>query len=204
MSGRILILSSKSTHLYILSEKLLNKLNKIHTNRSPMTERRKFEVIQKIGKVEIRKFLPCVMADVVVNSDYERAGNIGFRPLVTYISRNQIAMTAPVILEENSPKSWTVSFVMPAGKTLKDFPIPKDSQVSLREVPDQYVAALPFSGITNQRKIDEMAATLRNILNKENISIVGQLQIARFDPPWKPGFLRYNEVIYPIKLRSGD
>lgn len=164
-----------------------------------MTERRRFEVIQKIGKVEIRKFLPCVMADVVVNSDYERAGNIGFRPLVTYISRNQIAMTAPVILEENSPKSWTVSFVMPSGKTLKDFPIPNDSQVSLREVPDQYVAALPFSGLTSQRKIDGMANVLRDILNKENISIVGQLQIARFDPPWKPGFLRYNEVIFPIK-----
>lgn len=163
-----------------------------------MTERRKFEVIRKIGKVEIRKFLPCVMADVLVNADYESAGNIGFRPLVTYISSNQIAMTAPVILEANSPKFWTVSFVMPAGKTLKDFPIPSDSRVSLREISEQYAAALPFLGKANQKKIDAMSRQLYQILHRENIVPADQLQIARFNPPWKPGFLRYNEVILPI------
>jgi len=25
------------------------------------------------------------------------------------------------------------------------------------------------------------------------------MRIARFDPPWKPGFMRHNEVIIPIE-----
>ena len=63
-----------------------------------MTERQKFDLVKKIPKtkVEIRRYHSCVMADVLVEGPYEQAGSIGFRPLVTYISQNNIAMTAPV------------------------------------------------------------------------------------------------------------
>ena len=61
-----------------------------------MTERQKFDLIKKIPntKVEIRRYHSCVMADVIVEAPYEQAGSLGFRPLVTYISQNNIAMTA--------------------------------------------------------------------------------------------------------------
>ena len=163
-----------------------------------MTERQKFRLIKKIGAVEIREYLPCVMADVVVNSEYRNAGNIGFRPLVTYISQNNIAMTAPVIQEENQNGSWVVSFVMPADKELSNLPIPKNSQVTLRQSIQFNAAVLPFSGYTTWKKVQSKEEELRAALQREGIKPIGPLQIARFNPPWKPGFARYNEVILPV------
>ena len=164
-----------------------------------MTERQKFDLVKKIDGIEIRKYHPCVMADVVVNSDYERAGNIGFRPLVSYISQNSIAMTAPVVQEQSADNSWLVSFVMPAGMQINQMPIPKDAKVKLREIKEHYAAVISFRGITAWKKVSQKESELREVLEKQNISIVGPIQVARFDPPWKPGFARHNEVILPIK-----
>ena len=164
-----------------------------------MTEERKYTRVEKIGSIEIRNYEPCVLADVVVNSEYRTAGNIGFRPLVSYISQNQIAMTAPVIQEEKVAGSWTVSFVMPADKNMENLPIPANSRVSLRESPEHYAAALRFSGITSGPKVKEKEKILREALAKVGIKTIGQVQIARFNPPWTPGFLRHNEVILEIE-----
>ncbi|NCV96251.1 MAG: heme-binding protein [Actinobacteria bacterium] len=108
-------------------------------------------------------------------------------------------MTAPVLQESSDSRSWIVSFVMPAEMTIKDLPNPRNSKVALRTIPEQLSAALPFSGMTTTSKIQEKEAELREALAKENLTPVGSLRIARFDPPWKPGFMRYNEVILDIK-----
>ena len=92
-----------------------------------MTERQKFDLVKKIAgsKVEIRRYHPCVMADVIVEAPYSQAPSLGFRPLVTYISKNNIAMTAPVLQESTDLSSWIISFVMPAEMKLEDLPILK-------------------------------------------------------------------------------
>ena len=169
-----------------------------------MTEEQKFDVVQKFkgGVAEIRRYHACTMADTVVNADYRNAGNMGFRPLVTYISRNNIAMTAPVLQEQNAEQSWIVSFVMPAGMTLNQLPLPADSKVHLREIPEHLAAALAFSGITTAQRVKEKEEQLRNILSEAGIQTIGSLKIARFDPPWKPGFMRRNEVILEIENPS--
>ena len=164
-----------------------------------MTEERAYSLVKKIGPIEIRDYEPCVLADVVVNSEYRNAGNIGFRPLVSYISQNQIAMTAPVIQEEQATGAWKVSFVMPAEKTMADLPIPKNSKVSLRESPRHYAAALRFSGFTRGHRVQSKEQVLRDALETEGIRAIGPVQIARFDPPWTPSILRHNEVILEIE-----
>ena len=166
-----------------------------------MTERQKFDLIRKFPstKVEIRRYRSCVMADVHVEAPFAEAGNIGFRPLVTYISQNNIAMTAPVLQESSGSRSWTVSFVMPAEMTLNDLPTPRNVKVALRTIPEQLSAALPFTGFTSTSKIQAKEDELREALAKEGLTPVGALRIARFDPPWKPRILRYNEVILDIK-----
>jgi hypothetical protein len=166
-----------------------------------MTERQKFDLVKKIPKtkVEIRRYHPCVIAEVIVEAPYSQAASLGFRPLVTYISQNKIAMTAPVLQESTDLRSWTISFVMPAEMTVKDLPNPQNSNVTLRTLSEQLSAALPFNGLATTSKIQEKELELRAALAKEGLSPVGALRIARFDPPWKPGFLRYNEVILDIK-----
>ncbi len=164
-----------------------------------MTEEQKFDLVQRIpnSKVEIRRYHECMLADVVVNADYQNAGNLGFRPLVSYISRNNIAMTSPVI-QEPKENSWIVSFVMPAGMKLEDLPMPSDSKVSLRKVNEHTAAAITFSGVTSESKVKEKEAELRSVLENANLISKGPIRIARFDPPWKPGFMRKNEVILEL------
>ena len=165
-----------------------------------MTERQKFDFVKKIPrtKVEIRRYHPCVIADVLVEAPYSQAASLGFRPLVTYISQNNIAMTAPVLQESTDSRSWIISFVMPEGMTVADLPNPQSSKVTLRTLAEQLAAVLPFTGITTTSKIQEKESELRLALTNESLTPIGTLRIARFDPPWKPGFLRYNEVILDI------
>jgi hypothetical protein len=165
-----------------------------------MTERQKFDFVKKIPrtKVEIRRYHPCVIADVLVEAEYSQAASLGFRPLVTYISQNNIAMTAPVLQESTDSRSWIISFVMPEGMTVADLPNPGSSKVTLRTLAEQFAAALPFTGMTTASKIQEKESELRLALTNESLTPIGTLRIARFDPPWKPGFLRYNEVILDI------
>jgi hypothetical protein len=165
-----------------------------------MTERQKFDFVKKIprSKVEIRRYHPCVIADVLVEAPYSQAASLGFRPLVTYISQNNIAMTAPVLQESTDSSSWIISFVMPEGMTVADLPNPQSSKVTLRTLAEQHAGVLPFTGITTTSKIQEKESELRLALTNESLTPIGTLRIARFDPPWKPGFLRYNEVILDI------
>jgi hypothetical protein len=166
-----------------------------------MAERQKFDLVKKIPrtKVEIRRYHPCVIADVIVEAPYSQAASLGFRPLVTYISQNKIAMTAPVLQESTGSRSWIISFVMPAEMTVRDLPNPQNSKVRLRTLSEQLSAVLAFTGLAPSSKIQEKELELRAALAKESLTPIRALRIARFDPPWKPGFLRYNEVILDIK-----
>lgn len=163
-----------------------------------MTEQQKFDVVDRIDRVEIRRYHPCVMADVEVEADYVSAGNIGFGPLVRYISQNNIAMTAPVLQEPSTRGSWIVSFVMPDGMTLESMPRPAGSSVSLRNSPEFTAAVLKFSGYTSAPRVTEKEAELRAVLAEHAIASAGPMRVARFDPPWKPGIFRHNEVIIPV------
>ena len=163
-----------------------------------MTEQQKYDVGERIGPAEIRRYHPFVMADVEVDADYSSAGNIGFGPLVRYISQNNIAMTAPVVQEPTAVGSWIVSFVMPDGMTIESMPRPAGSRVSLRNSPEHFAAALRFSGYTSTARVTDKESQLRSVLAEKGIAVDGPVRIARFDPPWKPGFLRHNEVVLPI------
>lgn len=164
-----------------------------------MTEEQRYDVVDRVGAVQIRRYHPVALADVEVNADYADAGNIGFGPLVRYISQNNIAMTAPVVQEPTATGSWIVSFVMPDGMSLDTLPVPANSRVTLRNSPEHLAAALVFSGYTSMPKVEKKAAELAAALGSSGYRIAGPMRIARFDPPWKPGFLRRNEVVFPVE-----
>jgi hypothetical protein len=168
-----------------------------------VTERQKYQVLQNIDGIEIRNYSPYVTADVLVNEDYEKAANQGFRPLANYIFGNNIAMTAPVIVQNESDESekWQVSFVMPDGSRIEDMPAPSGA-VKLRSEATEICAAIKFSGYTGRARIKKYEEKLLHVLREQNIQITGKIRIARFDPPWKPGFIRHNELIVPIKFNA--
>ena len=72
-------------------------------------EEAEYRVVEQHGDIEVRDYAPSIIAEVVVNEDFEDAGNRAFRALFKYIDGNnreqqEIAMTAPVSQQKNPVK----------------------------------------------------------------------------------------------------
>ena len=172
-----------------------------------MTEQQAYEVLEQLGDVEVRRCPEHLLAETVVNGPFELAGNVAFPRLARYIgghnrSSRTMAMTAPVMQEEDSQGAYVVGFVMPAGVSAEDLPDPMHPQVHTRRVPAETVAALRFSGRWSRRSFEKHRDELVAALRAADIEVVGSARFARFDPPWKPWFQRRNEVVVPIRLRT--
>ena len=167
-----------------------------------MTEQQRYTVVETVREdpvVELREYSPCTVADVVVTGGLERAANAGFGPLVSYISANNLAMTAPV-LQESAPQqdSWLVSFVLPGGRLPEAYPLPTDSRVSLRELPAHRALALRWSGRWTEQALAKRTTELLAVAAQQDLRPVGEVRWARYDPPWTPPFMRRNEVIVTV------
>jgi hypothetical protein len=116
-------------------------------------EEASYKVLTTSGKFEIREYAPQILAEMLVESDLEEAGNKAFRTLFRYISganrmRARVSMTAPVsqvqtgenivmtapVSQQRARDKWAVSFTMPASYTLETLPVPDDPQIVLRQV----------------------------------------------------------------------
>lgn len=174
-----------------------------------MTKRQEFRVIEKYDGFEVREYLPCVIAEIRVSSDYASATTTAFRHLIKYISKEnrtetKIPMTAPVIAAQRadrvSDKEWFVSFVMPSGSRFGHLPHPSDPQIVMRELDAQTCVASSFRGRATAELSKKKTTELRNAAAKVNLTLSDETRICRFDPPYKPGFLQYNEIVIPVYL----
>ncbi|MDD1475534.1 SOUL family heme-binding protein [Arthrobacter sp. H16F315] len=186
-----------------------------------MTEQQPYELVQRYPHFELRHYPTHVLAEVQVNASFDRAGNAAFRYLFNYISgnnaaRQSVAMTAPVVqglgpsqklamtapvLQSGSLTSaegaaeFVVAFVLPAGMTAETAPVPSDPKVRIRTVPGSFVAAKVFFGGGSKGAFEQRNLELQAALTNAGLRAVGLPRFARFDPPFKPWFLRHNEVL---------
>jgi hypothetical protein len=174
-----------------------------------MTQRQEFRLIRAYSDFELREYNPCVLAEVRVSAHYSTASSAAFGSLFRYISKGnktaqKIAMTAPVIATQRTDKSqedeWFVSFVMPSGSNIGHLPNPNDPNVVLRDLDSETCIALSFRGKATAALSEKKIQHLRSAAAKENISLSAETRICRFDPPFKPGFLQYNEIVIPAYL----
>jgi hypothetical protein len=168
-----------------------------------MTEQQPYEVEREYPEFEVRRYPDYVLVDVDAPGAFFEAGNRGFRPLLRYISGSnaasqQIAMTAPVIQQPRSATEHRVSFVMPAGMDAASAPTPRDASLSTRAVPAHRVAARRFGGGSNEERYAENAAALSAAVAAAGLKFSGDVYFARYDPPWKPGFLKRNEALVAL------
>ena len=190
-----------------------------------MTENQPYEVVAERNGWQLRHYPPHLLAEVEVSGDFTTAGSRAFGVLVSFISgnnieRGKVAMTAPV-LQESAPdgpsttapgpasdagadtRRHRVAFVMPSRYTLGTLPVPNDRRITIREMPAQDMAARTFSGRWSERVYLDQLAALRHDVAADGLEVVGSPQFARFDPPWKPSFLRRNEVLLPVVRPTG-
>ena len=194
----------------------------IFTGAVMATEEPKYTVLEKEPPFEVRAYAPTIVAEVQVEGDLDGASSQGFRLIAAYIfGQNQvseeiamtapvtvvdqsvknakIAMTAPVGIESNAGK-WVVSFVMPAEYTMETIPKPLNSQVQLRQIPAVKKAVISFSGFYNDQKVAEKTLELEQWMKTKNLHSAGTPNFARYNPPWTLPFMRRNEVM--INLRD--
>jgi len=181
-------------------------------------EEAEYRVIEKSGDIELRDYSPAIVAETLVNEDFEDAGNRAFRKLFKYISganaeQDNIAMTTPVAQEKRSAKiamtapvsqrsnadGWAVSFMMPAAYTLDTIPRPTDPDIVVREIPAYRAVAIRYSGRWTENNYLDHLEILQDWIANSNLQAIGEPVWARYDPPFKPWFLRRNEIIVAVK-----
>lgn len=189
-------------------------------------EEPKFESLRKADNVEIRRYVPVIVAEAIVDGDMESASGRGFRLIAGYIFGNneRIEMTAPVVVEPQSvsekiamtmpvsiepqiaedskmagAQRWRVHFVMPSEYTLDTLPKPLNPEVKLRQIPGKTYAALTYSGFNSETKAQERADELLGWLKAHDIKTIGKPQLARYNPPWTLPMWRRNEILQEIR-----
>lgn len=168
-----------------------------------MTEQQPYEVVGTYDGFELRSYPAHVVAEVSVRGSFESAGNAAFRPLFNYISGSNdsgqsIAMTAPVVMRSEGDEH-AVAFVLPASMSSEAAPAPTNPSVSIAELPATLSAAVRYSGRWSQSSYDRHLADLLAALERAGLVPVSAPRFARYDPPFKPWFLRRNEIVIDVQ-----
>ena len=181
-------------------------------------EEPEYTVESKAAHYEVRKYGSTVVAETMVESDFENAGSQAFRILAGYIfganqSKTKIAMTAPVnqeavpeknaisapVNQSKSKSGYLVQFTMPKNYSLEALPIPDDKRVLLRRVPARKVAVYSYSGSWSESRYREKLALFKSDLEMDNIRTAGEFVLARFNSPFQLWFLRRNEIWIQVR-----
>ena len=181
-----------------------------------------FEVIKTFGTAELRQYMPYVVAEVVLDTSAEDAGNQAFPILAGYIfgknkGDRKFAMTAPVTqttapmptpmrMDMKAPVTQAavaggirVQFVLPKGVTLATAPEPIDARVQLRLVPAATWAVIRYSGSWSQSNYLEHLDQLKAALQAAGVATQGEPVLARYNAPFTPWFMRRNEIWLAVR-----
>jgi hypothetical protein len=184
------------------------------------TEEPRFEVIDRQGEVEIRRYGPRLAAQTTVASASETAARSeGFQRLAGYIfGRNlgsakiamtapvaqapaRIAMTAPVGAASAGDGAWAIRFFMPAAYSPADLPAPTDPRVTIVEVPAETMAVLRYAGVPTPAAAADHRAALLGALGSGPWQPAGEPTDWFYDPPWTVPPLRRNEAAVAVRAR---
>lgn len=177
-----------------------------------------YQVLEKEGSFDIRKYEEYWAAQTQIEGDYRESTSKGFRLLFNYISGNnkqqeKIVMTSPVIQQEQGEKiamtgpviqqkkgeSWIMEFVLPAKYNTEKPPEPLDSEVKLVKTLGYRAAAITYSGNLREEKYNTKAKELMDIVRTKGLQPIGEPFSAGYDPPWTIPFLKRNEVLVIIE-----
>ena len=87
---------------------------------------------------------------------------------------------------------------MESRYTMETLPQPVDPRIRIRENPPRTIAALRFSGSWSGGNYERHEKELVAELEARDLEIVGEPIFARYNSPFKPWFLRRNEILIEV------
>ena len=161
-----------------------------------------YEILLTAGDVEFRRYDPYMLAEVTVDGDSQ--DRRAFQILAGYIfgdndQSEKMNMTAPVETRDSD-----YAFVMERRYSRESLPQPTDQRIRIVERDSRVVAALRFSGRWSKGNIQKHEAKLIDALSGMSVEMTGAPELARYNSPFTPWFLRRNEIIVPVEWDSAQ
>ncbi len=172
------------------------------TEAAMATEEPKYQRLAKTDDYEVRHYIPYVVAEIDVAG--QAKDRKGFRALAGFIfgdndSDKKMQMTAPVESRDaGAGEESTYAFVMESQYTMDTLPKPNNPNIRIRERPERIVAVRRFSGRWTEGAFANHEQALLQDLADDGIKTMGPVELARYNGPMTPWFLRRNEVMVPI------
>lgn len=161
-----------------------------------------FTIIDSYETIEIRQYEASLFTSVQMPSNnYRKTSSKGFSVLAGYIfggndKEEKIAMTSPVAMSLKD--STTMLFLVPKKYTRDNLPVPNDSSIEFKDVPEKKVAAISFGGWANDSKIASFKKKLIDVLNSKGIKYTDNFYFLGYNAPMEV-FNRKNEIIVELK-----
>jgi hypothetical protein len=182
-------------------------------------EKPAYTVLEKRDGYEIREYEKYIVAETEVTGTRQEALSEGFRIIADYIFGNNvrkssivmtspviesqtsesISMTTPVLDTEGEGNARTIAFVLPSSYTLETVPRPNNDKVNLREVPAHKVAALTFTWYATTNRVERKKYELLGYLQRDQVTPMGSVQTAQYNPPLSMPLVLRNEIIVPVE-----
>jgi hypothetical protein len=161
-----------------------------------------FELLETQGDFELRRYQGYHIVSAPAGTAFEDTGDVAFRPLFRYISGantggSDIEMTAPV-LQTRAEDDWRLAFVVPAEVAAGNIPAPVAPGLVIETVPGGLYGVQRFSGGWGEERFMAQELALTETLKARGYVVCGPTRYARYDPPFKPSFLRRNEILMPV------
>ena len=161
-----------------------------------------FTIIDSYETIEIRQYEASLFTSVQIPSNnYRKTSSKGFSVLAGYIfggndKEEKIAMTSPVSMSLKD--STTMLFLVPKKYTRDNLPVPNDSSIEFKDMPEKRVAAISFGGWASDSKIAAFKSKLITALNSKEIEYTDNFYFLGYNAPMEV-FNRKNEVIVGLK-----
>ena len=161
-----------------------------------------FTIIDSYETIEIRQYEASLFTSVQMPSNnYRKTSSKGFSVLAGYIfggndKEEKIAMTSPVAMSLKD--STTMLFLVPKKYTRDNLPVPNDSSIEFKDIPEKRVAAISFGGWASDSKIAAFKSKLITALNTKGIEYTDNFYFLGYNAPMEV-FNRKNEVIVELK-----
>ena len=162
-----------------------------------------YNILIKTNNIEIREYDEYIIVKTSINKNFNITEINMFRNLLSYISganhqNKTIPMSAPVTTITNE-NSFEMLFYMLDAENISDLPSTDIENITFEKFKLGKSAVIKFSWFTNKKKIFRYKKKLDKYIIENNLEVISDYMVNRYDPPWRLPFLRRNEILVRIR-----